>query len=463
MDRWRNRRTVLAGLASTVTSIAGCNDKSTPAGTPNESPTDRPLTPTTAPSPPTDGDRPSATPRSPRTLDIGGSWPQRGFDAGHSGSTEATGIPTNGTRYWNLRRVRSGPPVLADGLLFHVGKIGSDPSGTPTVTRTREESAGTAHPVYGQPALFARDASDGTIAWSLPIDSGGVRWPAVDDGRVFASTGNAVLAVDAESGTTAWREDLGDGSVGPPTVAGDWVVVPLQGTVSGDEYVDEPAIVGCDAASGERRWSVQPPKRQSRIAVADGTVFTVTEDFDDTGVLLALSLADGNERWRVDVPGGFFTEPSIAGEAILVGADDRLRALETDDGSERWSREVKNVNGVAANESLVVAGGSILHAVSLADGSDRWTAPYPQEDGYGSGSYATPAIGSDIVYAGTEGFPGQLRALDIGSGEERWRAGFPETTVEGDMIVSGLAAQPTVADSGVFAYAYDGLYAFGPE
>jgi outer membrane protein assembly factor BamB len=352
--------------------------------------------------------------------------------------------------------------VLADGRLFHVGKIGDDPAAPPTVTRTRAEPAGTAHPVFGQPALFARDAADGSIHWTLAIESHGVRWPAVDDGRVFVSTGTAVIAVDAAAGTIAWRDDLDDRSVGPPTVAGGRVVVPIHGVVSGDEYVEEPTIVAYDAASGEQSWSVTPPKRHSRIVVADGTVFALTEDFDTSGVLFALSSSDGSERWRVDVPGGFFVEPAIAGDAIIVGADDRLRALETDDGSERWSVAVPNVNGVAATESTAVAGGSSLHALSLADGNERWTTPYPQEDGYGSGSYVTPAIGGDTVYAGTEGFPGQLLAFAI-DGEERWRASLPETTVEGDMVVAGLAAQPTVADSAVYAYAFDGLYGFGPE
>jgi outer membrane protein assembly factor BamB len=461
MDHRRNRRAVLAGLAGAVTSVGGCGEGSTPTATPRTS-EERPRTPTTAPSPPTNGNRPTATPRSPRTLDVGGAWAQRGFDARHAGSSDAGGVPTNGTDYWNLRRVRSGPPVLADGRLFHVGKIGADPSGTSTITRTREESAGTAHPVYGQPALFARDASAGTIDWTTPIDSPGVRWPAVDGGRVFVSTGNAVLAFDAETGTTEWRDDLDDRSVGPPTVADEHVVVPIHGVVSGGDYVERPAIVGYDVENGERRWSVEPPKRHSRIAVADGTVFAVTEEFDETGVLIALSIADGGERWRVEVPGAFFAEPAIAGDAILVGADDHLRALETDGGSERWSREVTNVNGVAADGSVAVAAGSTLHALSLVDGSERWTASYPQEDGYGDGSYVTPAIGSGTVYAGTEGFPGQLRALDIEGGEEGWRASFPETVVEGDMVVSGLAAQPTVADGAVYAYAYDGLYAFGP-
>jgi outer membrane protein assembly factor BamB len=344
-----------------------------------------------------------------------------------------------------------------------VGKIGANPTAPPTVTRTRDEPVGTAHSVYGQPALFARDASEGTINWTLPIESLGVHWPATDDGRVFVSTGDAVRAVDARTGTTAWRVDLDDRSVGPPTVARGRAVVPIHGVVSGEEYVEEPAIVGYDVATGKRRWSVQPPKRHSRIAVAERTVFALTGDFQASGVVLALSLADGSERWRVDVSGGFFVEPAIADGAVLVGADDRLLALETDDGSERWSVDVHNVNGVAATASTAVAGGSSLHAVSLADGSERWTMPYPQDDGDGSGSYVTPAIGGDTVYAGTDGFPGQLLALAIESGEEHWTASFPETVVDGDMVVAGLAAQPTVADGAIYAPAFDGLYAFGPE
>ena len=71
-------------------------------------------------------------------------------------------------------------------------------------------------------------------------------------------------------------------------------------------------------------------------------------------------------------------------------------------------------------------------AINVADGSKKWEYEHkiPQTGLFGSGSapdkmHATPALGDELVYFGTDG--GYLFALDVTTGAEKWRY-LPEQT-----------------------------------
>jgi len=437
-----SRRDLLAGSAGALAALAGCINE--PPGSPG--------TPTGS----YDGDRPTATSRDPEPLDVTGEWPQRGGGPGHDGVTDVTATPDAGRVYWHIRRVRSGPAALGDGRLFHYAKLAENRGGQPTRTRTRPPDAGTAHPVDGVPYLVAREPSEGRIDWATELPDLATGWPAVGDGLVVASTGRSVGAYDANDGAEWWRHDLGDRPVGEPTVAGDTVVVPLSGVVDGGsgEMIHEPMVRAYSLDDGGERWTTSMPARGLGLAVGDDTVVVVSHDFDASGAVLGLSLADGGERWRRELSEGFLDAPVVADEAVYVaGNDDTVRALSLADGSERWSRQEAGED-VAATADAVYVGGSTLTALDAADGTERWSVESDE------GSFTAPAVGGDTVYAGGNWV--DMTALDAADGTERWSHSFPTQTVEGDMVMKGLAAQPTVVQGGVFAFAFDGLYAFGP-
>jgi outer membrane protein assembly factor BamB len=455
------RRQLLAVLGAGVGGLAGCTNPGSDTASPTDGSADEPTAPPSGPGP-TPGHRPTATPRNPEPVAVGGAWPQYGADAGHTGVATAAGVPDGGRPYWHLRRVRSGPAVLAGGRLFHVAKLGADPSEPVTITRTREPDAGTAHPVYGEPYVVARDARDGRIQWSKPLDGPAAGWPAAAEGRVLVGVNGQVSAYEASSGTVAWHHDLGDEIVGDPTVAGDAVVVPIQGVVSGrdGEVLREPQVRAYALGNGDRRWTARPPKRANDVAVANDTVVVVSGGWDGTGVVEARSLADGQRRWRTRVPGDYFEGPVVvAGTVYLSSSTGVLHALDVDDGDERWQRVFdRRPSGVAADDDAVYVGaGGALTVLAAADGSERWTRALP-------GSVRTPAVADGVVYVGTNGERARLHALAAVDGTERWAsAPFPFKTVEGDMVMAGVEAQPTVGDGAVFVSAVDGLYAFGPD
>jgi outer membrane protein assembly factor BamB len=314
--------------------------------------------------------------------------------------------------------------------------------------------------VYGDPYVVVRDASDGRIRWTKPLDGPGAGWPAVDHGRVVAAVNGQVTTYDAATGAVEWRKNHAERVVGDPTVSGDALVVPLQGTVHGDAVVQEPQVQCYDVDGGEPRWTAAPPKRANRVAVANDTVVVVSGGWDGTGVVLTHSLARGTERWRTRVPGDYFEGPVVAAGRIYLGSSDGvLHALSIDDGETRWTREFEHRPvGVAADDDAVYVGaGGRLASLAADDGSVRWS-----RDAF-SGAVAPPAVGDGVVYVGSAGENARLYALDAVDGAERWAsAPFPFQTVEGDMVMAGVDAQPALGDGAVYVSAVDGLYAFGP-
>ncbi|SFR87794.1 Outer membrane protein assembly factor BamB, contains PQQ-like beta-propeller repeat [Halomicrobium zhouii] len=456
-DPWPRRRALRAVAAAAPLALAGCSDRDAPG-----TPTDGPDTDETTTAPTDEEDRPTATERSPKPLDAAGTWPQFGAEAGHTGVTAATGLPEDGEPYWHLRRIRSGPPVLADGRLFHYAELGEDTSDRPTLTPTPEEDT-LVHRVDGPPALVARDASDGRIEWTQSLPNASRGWPALADGRVITCVKGQVAAFDVADGSPAWRVDVGDDSPTDPTVVDDAVVVPFSGSVDGQsgEYVRRPSVRAYALDDGEERWSVEPPKRQNGVAVADGTVAVASGGWDGTGVVLGLSLADGSERWRTEVAGDAFTTPvAVDGTAYVASSDDYVQALELADGSERWRRDFEGrPRGLAVDgETVYVGAGRSLAALAASDGSVDWQVVPASE----SESVQSVAVGTDAVYAGTIGLDAPLVVLDPTDGSERWRHDFPDKVVGGDQVMGGVESQPVVADGALFVNAVDGLYAFGP-
>lgn len=260
-------------------------------------------------------------------------------------------------------------------------------------------------------------------------------------------------------GNTGWR--AGRWAIRP--LSRSRVIVPIQGVTDGrsGELIEKPAIRTYDLADGTRGWSVRPPKRANAIAVDDGTVVILSGGWDGTGVVLGYSLAEGTERWRTKTPGDFSRGPVVVdGTGYFGSSEQYVRALSVQDGREAWRRSFgTRPAGLAADDDSVYVGvGGSLHAVTPGDGRDVWSIT--RGDGR-SIYFTTPAVGEGVVYAGTVGVDAPLYALDASDGRVRWSHQFPNTVVEGDIVRSGIEAQPAVVEGAVYAYAADGLYAFG--
>ena len=418
-----SRRRLLTALSAGAAGLAGC------AGLDDAGPdTEEPGT---------------VTPRDPESLDVTGAWPRRRNDPAATGVSDVTGV-SDATTYWQLRRLESGPAVVAGGRLFHLAELSERPERR-TVTATMEEDA-TYIQRSGVPHLVARDAATGERRWIQQLDGPVTGWPAVADGTVVAGVNGHLLAADAESGNVRWEQDPDGRVVRDPTIADATVYVPTNESVRAYALAD-----------GTRRWETSVSEWADGLAVADGTVYATTT----AGDAYALDAATGTERWRVDTVGEAAHPPTVAGDTLFVGGSaGDVAAHATANGSVRWERSLgpNGWGGVAVTDGTVLYAGGAVHALARSDGSERW-----RHDPSGEGGAVLPSVADGTVYAGTRSpYEPSLFALGVETGEEEWSVSLPRTTVEGDIVDGGLAAPPAVVDGAVYAYAVDGLYAVGP-
>lgn len=213
---------------------------------------------------------------------------------------------------------------------------------------------------------------------------------------------------------------------------------------------DRPLLFALDAHTGVERWraDLDGPIFAS-AAVGDGAVFAA----DSSGNLSSFDLATGETRWSMPVgaTGGWMV---VVDGLVYLATDDGFLGVAADDGSVRWTWQpsVSSVRHgtVVGDTAFIATNDGQFHAVSLADGTERWSVQVI------SGAATSPSISGDTVYIGAQQDGpepnGELYAVDIASGEIRWRYRPPSGDQIGSCIVSdGTLYAPTYSD-GLFAF-----------
>ncbi len=187
------------------------------------------------------------------------------------------------------------------------------------------------------------------------------------------------------------------------------------------------------------------------------------------GKLISLNAADGSLRWvRDDFKGGVIGGPVLVNGLLIFGTDaSRIYARNATDGSPAASWPQDGINPgeqvwappVVSGEVVIVAtmGGSV-QAYRLADGSPAWAEPFQAEGAVGDLAvvggkvfvpsldkhvylldpatgreaiaaftatdwvWTTPAVADGAAYFGD--FGGQIVALDLATGRNRWAAPY---------------------------------------
>ncbi len=147
---------------------------------------------------------------------------------------------------------------------------------------------------------------------------------------------------------------------------------------------------------------------------------------------------DGSAQWRTTVPGTGLSPPALGPEQVLVGAGDRVVALDRADGQLEWQVETPGVEvGPVVRAGEVVLYGTetgALVAIDAADGATRWAIRHP-----GAVRSAPVAIGGAVAVAWHGGDDPRLRVVDVATGAPRWEAPLTQfasaPVVAGDQIV----------------------------
>ena len=218
--------------------------------------------------------------------------------------------------------------------------------------------------------------------------------------------------------------------------------------VSSSSALDWPAFHGnaqrsgytSEAVTGELKltWSLKMPhaptpawSRNGRIryddvfqpVVADGTVY-----FGDhaEGLLRAIDLKTGREKWTFQTNGPIRCAPAVWKNSVVIGSDDGfIYSLKTDDGSLRWSiRPGPSDELVLGNEYMI----------------SKWPVR------------GAPTVEGNTIYAGAGIWPSDgfyLLAIDADTGKVKWcnddSGSLSIRQPHGAISKSGAAAQGYIA------------------
>lgn len=250
------------------------------------------------------------------------------------------------------------------------------------------------------------------LGWK-PTERGGVVVDPATSLAIFGTRDGWLHAVRPD-GTVAW-EFRGAGSLGPPAVEGDTVYVG-----SSDGVLHAIAI-----PTGKERWRYRAEEDlTTRPAVAHGAVFV--SSLQDT--LFAVEAATGTWRWHhrreTKAPGGFTifgAASALAGRDAVYGAysDGFVAALDPATGTPLWERQIAppdehlDVDSIALDGARLYAAAysGAVRAVDARSGEVLWSAAAP--------SAARLALAAGLVVAVT---PTTIQAHSTVDGSVVWTA-----------------------------------------
>ena len=275
--------------------------------------------------------------------------------------------------------VRGGLALDGDDLVVHPGKRRL----VSLNARTGEEnwSVELRHYIHGGPTvaggfivlgditgrIYALAAATGEELWNRIGSQGqtritGAAYPAISDNTVIVAGGDGeLISLNLADGRFNWGDSL------VPTrlvtaldTIGDIVAHPIHDGARVVVVTQTGIMVAYNARTGRVLWD-RSLRSLTMPWLAGETLFVTTSNNE----LLALRLADGELRWRADLPGRFaMNEPvrekagrhtgpvAVSGRVILAGTRGDLLVFDADTGS---------------FEGRVRAGGAVTSALAVAE------------------------------------------------------------------------------------------------
>ncbi|MFC6769516.1 PQQ-binding-like beta-propeller repeat protein [Natrinema soli] len=295
--------------------------------------------------------------------------------------------------------------------------------------------------------LHAVDLATEELEWKKQVNASPSAHPTVSDKRVYAGTKDGVVAVERGSDTVLWRNDIGISSVNP--VIAEEAVVGTQNLVlhrfdpeSGDEkplhnmrdyqgggphtnvpavtdgtvyFAGENTLYAVDIETGEVEWEFENPAGEplgeSNPAVKDGTVYVGGEDQR----LYAIDANNGSEEWSFTVNASVKCSPSIADGTIYFGGAgagaQKLFAIDRESRDHVWGpkdlRYSVRSKPIIADGIVYVSSYHDLFALNSEDGTLKWQF---ESLGEGESIRASPAVSNGSLYVPTA--EGHIYAID---------------------------------------------------
>ena len=234
-----------------------------------------------------------------------------------------------------------------------------------------------------------------------------------------------LIAVALKDGRTSWTVDA------PTTLA------PAAGGMSVFVAGDKD-IRALNAASSEETWRVVLDDPANLAPVFDtGWLFVSTAN----GHLVAMRAADGEVVWTLDAGAPFRAPPAPAGNSVYLPlSDGRIVAVDIHTGQVLWTRTLPGPPSdiLALDDRLFVGShDNYFYCIALKDGGIKWKWRT------GSDIVAAPVVDESRVYFIS--LDNVLRALDRGSGSQRWQRAMASRTVGGPMRSGSVIVVATLS------------------
>jgi len=294
----------------------------------------------------------------------------------------------------------------------------------------------------------------GRLVWSTPVID--------EEQNIIESSGGAGMFKFSRTGQQLWSNYFVFGPVSPVLADGAVYTVRADGT-----------FFKLDAQTGEILWQSQVANTTSfdsqAVLVTEGVVvgaFDAVPPVSGAATIVAASIADGHEVWRLHLNGSYvynFMGAAYNGSIIFQTAFGDVYRISPTDGAVIWRSGVAaglstqtaaqqfSTAGVALDQDgnifsafNGVPGEGVVRALSFGDGQVLWERRFPLEanaapavgnlDGTRGGPLAVfvalgknPQIATNDTNADSLGsVDAKAVALNAASGETIWELTFPE-------------------------------------
>ena len=380
-----------------------------------------------------------------------GQWALPGKDVAHTSFAEQAPV-VQGELLWTFETeapLRAAPAV-ADGVVYQT---------------------------TGDARIVALDATDGRLLWERETTGPVGTSPALTEDTVYVGLRDGrVLALARDTGQERWSFHTGSTVSASPTV---WKGVVYVGTGIG-------YLMAIDAQTGEELWSFVVGDRLSSFGgPRRGDWIVGTPIINENvlavaglnGVVHFFDLTKGMKRLKYTSSSSSITSPAFDGERLFLTTDyGQLIALDSSKveypPEERFRRFRKqwylwglqkappspkgflwsagfpgrvgvSSPAVADGRVFVVTKDGTLYAFDVATGEEMWTYVAPDP------ALASPVVGGDFVYMGTEA--GEIHVVDRHNG----------TLLSIFSVGSSVGGQLVLANDSLFVVSRSGtLYAF---
>ena len=188
----------------------------------------------------------------------------------------------------------------------------------------------------------------------------------------------------------------------------------LNSGVSDGTVVSNTATISCNELSSPVQSNAASFKVfSSAEAAGRGDWWMFRHDPFHTGRSQFSGTSAPAQKWKVSIG----SPPAIGVDGTIYTGGSGVRAINPDDGSNRWT-VMSDISfpvspAIGADGTIYIAGNNNLYAINPVDGSQKWVSALA------STSYSSPAIGVDgTIYVGSG--DNKLYAINPADGSQKW-------------------------------------------